>query len=659
MEDGKQLIDELLVKLAELNSKVDSFRQDMLSEFNKFTEDLLKGVPDNVSHEVTRVITESIAKYPALSMSSGYEHGSESESPVSPTISEPRLQREGRKSPPPVLKHTSGIPKIARDAPRGPHDREIEFQGVFTPTYLPLLDGNDPPVQQRRIDPSLAFKRPAGHPLFPGGGPSPGGEPPAYSSPVVVQPASNKDDDDEVAVVEMIEEVETPVTGKGKEVARPTPARELTDVSVASSAGSSVSEHKTRRSALRRSSSSNKGSPRRVRFDVEGAEVLPTVSPQPTASVLGHMVDHDAEAEASSAIDDSEDYSGPSLSDVEGEEDHRPRPPRISSTEALRRLSRTPSDDGTIWIPSNETSLPNINGHGPRESGSAAANTLAEKATSRLPTATRPMVASSGNPVTTQYASPPHGMNTSQAPHSTARAQENQGEDDDSSEEEFLAIKPSRKTPSPAATSPAATSPAARSPLARDISSQLRDESPKPAPTATDTGKGKEVARSQHADEDELFDFDDPVTGSASTEKYLPEEEDEETIADDHQKKGSGALPSMYSTSPAVSIPRHETPSPPSSHSKPMPESIGSYRGQPLRMGVVRSPKIAAQVAAMGDIKTYVGSVHGRTGVDPADESSYRASFSNAKLLSGTPRSFSERLMIEEAMGKRNDDKAD
>lgn len=660
MEDSKKLIDELLAKLTELDSKVDSFRQDMLSEFNKFTEDLLKGMPDNVSDEVSRVIAESMAKYPSLSMPSPREP----DSPVTPTFTEAEPPREAPKSPPPILFHTSGIPKFFRQEPRGPHDREFEFQGLFTPSYLPLLDGNDPPIQQQRVNASLAFRRSS--PLIPGGGPYPGGEPP-YDSPTLTQSSVNNDDDAEVAVVEMIEEVEMADTGKGKgkDVVRPSPVRQLTDVSISSSVGSSTSDHKIRRSALRRSSSSTKGSPRgrRVRFDFEGTEVLPTASPQPTDSVLGTVDDLDLDAAFSSSIDDSADYAGPSLSDVEGEEDYRPRPTRISSTEALRRLSRTPSDDGTVWVPSNEAPPPRTNGHGSSEPGPSATSSLAEAPTSSALIAAPTMSlisAPSGNEDQPRHATttPTNGKQATQAVGSPSEAEGKQHEDDgdSSSEDEFLAIKSPKKALSPSSTSPSAISLPAKSPLAQDFSSQIRGESPKASRTAKDKDKGKEKVSAQHVDQEELFDFDDPVTGLATVEKYLPEEEEDD--AAENRASAPDAPHHLYSASPAVSIPQRKSPSPPTL-SKPVAESIGSYKGQPLRMNVVVSPKIVEEAAAMGDVKTYVGSVHGRTGIDPADERSYRASFSNAQLFSGTPRSFSERLMMEEAMGEKDDDDVD
>lgn len=666
MEHSKELIGELLAKLAQLNSKVDHFRQDMLFEFNKFTEDLLDGVPANVSFEVTRVIAESMAKYPSLSILSWHEP----DSPVAPTTTESRPLREARKSPPPILYHTSGIPKMFRGAARDPHAREFEFQGLFTPSYLPLLDGNDPPAKQHKVDPSLAFRRST--PLIPGGGPYPGGEPP-YDSPTVAQPEPAADtednnrsnnDNDEGPTVEMIEEVGVADTdkGKSKEAVRPSLERAPTDVSISSSVGSSTSDHKIRRSALRRSSSSTKGSPRsrRVRFDVEGTEVLPTSSPQPTESFLGSIGESDLGPAASSAIDDSEDYFGPSLSDVEGEEDHCPRPPRISSTDALRRLSRTPSDDGTVWISSNESPPTRPDDEGSSEVGSSARGSLIETATSD-PILTPALGHVSAPPEDrARRAAPPNGKRPTQAFGSPSEADAEQDDEDDNEEEVFLAIRSPKKAPWYSPTSPSAvsSSPTLKPPASGDRSSQRREESPKSTLTAKDEPKGTSSGRVQHADE-EVFNFEDAITDPGTAEKYLPEHDDEDTVTEDtpgNEESPSLTPGNLYSTSPAVSITKRKSPSPPPTTNRPVAGSIGSYKGKPLRMSAVLSPKIAEEAAGMGDVKTYVGSIHGRTGIDPADESSYRASFSNAKLLSGTPRSFSERMMMEEAMGKQEDD---
>lgn len=655
MEDSKglkELVGKLEAKLSELDTKVNNYRKDMLVEYRKFTLDLLRDVPEDLMNEVLNEAQLSMAKY--LSLIHAESPANDDDNTVTATtISKPDPPKEGRKSPPPKLYHTSGIPKMFRDAPRSPHDRDIEFTGLFTPSYLPLLDSNDRPAPQVKPDPTLAFRRAS---------PSLGDSEPLDSLSIsgpVAPSNDDDDDDDEVPVVEEIEEAEaTPLADKGKEVGRPSTARELTDVSMASSVGSSSSETKPRRSAIRRSSSSARRSPGHVRFDFAGTVVLPTASPQPSESFIGAL-DLDASGPSSSAIDDSEEpYTGLSLSDVEGEEDYVPRPKRISSTEALRRLSRTPPEEGTVWTvvnPKNETPLQHTNGHGPRDpdpsTTSSDAKATASSAAIAIPT-TSHMSAASGSVIMSEHAAPANGKRTTDDGDATPKAVSTQDEDD-SEEEEFLAMKPKK------ALSPASS-------FAGGIGSMIK-EAPtlRPPPSVNDKGKGKKNVlplQDTAGAEEELFDLDDSTitAGSATVEKYLPEDDDDtpsEHAAHEDEVAGSRPL-HLLATSPAVTIParpRDPSLSPPPTPRQPM-ASIGSYKGAPLRMSVVVSPEVERQAAAMGDVKTYVGSVHGRTGIDPADESSYRASFSNSRQVAGTPRSFSERMMLEEAMGKGDDE---
>ncbi|KAB5558063.1 hypothetical protein GE09DRAFT_99333 [Coniochaeta sp. 2T2.1] len=662
MEDSKELIDELLARLADLDTKVASYRQEMLDQFQKFADELLKGVPEEVSNEVSRAIAESMAKYPALGgmPSRAAETASSSSS------------REGRKSPPPILYHTSGIPKMLREGFRSPHEREVEFQGLFTPSYLPLLDGND--RREPRINPESRLRKAVPDPV-----PEPyeedEDEPPVQSR--VAEPDLGNiydvDNDDDAAVVEMVEEVEVGEgaaqdnndKGKGKEVVRPSASREMTDASISSSVGSSSSEQKTRRSALRRSSSSARGSPRRVRFEFEGTEVLPTASPRP-----GSPLDLDA-PESTSAVDDSEEYTGSSLIDVEGEEDDHPRPARISSTDALRRLTRTPSDDGTVWnvVQQSDPAVPHTNGTGSSGTGPSSTVSQAEAASTFTSTPVWSQMATpSADETQSQGQAPVNGMRVyhdTATPATTTSAPS----DDEFSDEGYMEMKKSpKKSPSPTVASPKKPlSPAAipafpKSPLSSEIGSQLRKDTS--GPSASSEGKGSSKNIAQRDDEEDVFKFEDEVAGAGSTkaDKYLPdepEEEEEQRPARREEPESKTPL-SLYSTSPAISIPG-KSPSPTGAaggggggSSKAFTESIGSYKGGSLKMNVVRDLPIARAAAAMGDVKTYVGSVHGRTGIDPADESSYRASFTNARIPSGTtPRSLSERMMMEEAMGQR------
>jgi hypothetical protein len=72
---------------------------------------------------------------------------------------------------------------------------------------------------------------------------------------------------------------------------------------------------------------------------------------------------------------------------------------------------------------------------------------------------------------------------------------------------------------------------------------------------------------------------------------------------------------------------------------------VGSYKGRVFSLPIV-SPEVHAIAASMGDVHSFVGSVHGRTGLDESDDQAFRASFKN----SGTPRSLSERMRMEDIM---------
>lgn len=88
--------------------------------------------------------------------------------------------------------------------------------------------------------------------------------------------------------------------------------------------------------------------------------------------------------------------------------------------------------------------------------------------------------------------------------------------------------------------------------------------------------------------------------------------------------------------------------------------SVGSYRGRPISMfNVVKDPRILQEVAQLGEFNSFVGGVDGRTGVDDDDSGAVDAprdfigSFPGRDaraLFSGTPRSLSERMALEDAM---------
>ncbi|KAL2137154.1 hypothetical protein VTI74DRAFT_7701 [Chaetomium olivicolor] len=583
MDDAARLVSDLHGKLAELDGKVAAYQRDMLAEFHKHMEDCLKKYPDHVSIEVSRVIVESMSagRYPALSPTTR----------VPDSLAVDRTAGDGRKSPPPVLRHTSGIPK---EGPRSPHARETEFQGLFTPTYLPLLESNE-----------RLFRRPSAMPS-----PPTSGEPPL--------PLSTEN-------VKKVDINETPKTAADQ--ARPAPIRRLTDGST-SSVGSSGSDSKVRRSALRRSSGSHKGSPRRVRFEFEGEEVFPAGSPpKPSPSITipdtpaSGAEPQPPQAEMPAVVtepDESTEYVGTSLLDVEGEEDLLPRPKKVSSTQALQVLTRSPLEEGTTWTVVNPDpeELAKMNGAKlPESAQSLPGSRVDSQSTIRADDGEdEPGNGELGSPIEelTKY------------------------EDDDNvSDEEFLSMRPKKKTPPPTAQEPF----------------------PKPRPQAsTSSSKAHASAAngtpSPNEDQDPFFDLDDAAPRDKQPAKYLPDLDDSEDDAT------PGRLRSLARDQVAQAEGEASSWLPPVSPSAVLfGHSIGSYMGRSLTTNPIKDPKLYDEIAGMKYVHFFVGSVDGRSGVEAADMGSYRA----ASLVKGgggvglgaTPRSFSERLALEEEMERR------
>lgn len=589
MDDATRLVSELHEKLAELDSKVSAYQRDMLAEFHKHLEDCLKKYPDHVSNEVSRAIAESMSmgRYSALRPAT-------QDAPESPAINHHAWDR--RKSPPPILPHTSGIPK---EGPRSPHAREQEFHGLFTPTYLPLLDSRE------------HYRSP---PISPS--PSAG----ATSSPLSVDNMTKAD--------------EAKHSASAGHKGRPDSIRRLTDRST-SSVESSGSDSKVRRSALRRSSSSNKGSPRRVRFDFEGEEVFPSASSPKASPTLtpasGAEPQPKAETSATAiAIEnESTEYVGTSLLDVEGEEDWLPKPKKVSSTQALQALTRSPLEEGTVWTVVNPDPEEPVKMNGEkqpenvRESSSLKVDSSATLRSGDSLDEEPPRTEVLGSPI-------------------EELGNYDDDEDGDASDVEFLAIKPKRKTPSPAAANPFARPPAQAS-------------------TATSTVNGKAAADD---DLDPFFDFEEG--GSKSQEKYLPEPEDDDS---DHEVGiSTNRLRSLVSPAPALEDqddePQEEnkfsdnrsssTPKPPpvSPSAALFGHSVGSYMGRSITVDPITNPKLYDEIAGMKDVRFWVGSVM----EGPADLGSYRAGNVATRGLvaaGATPRSFSERLALEEEMERR------
>ncbi|KAL1839182.1 hypothetical protein VTJ49DRAFT_1801 [Mycothermus thermophilus] len=373
-------------------------------------------------------------------------------------------------------------------------------------------------------------------------------------------------------------------------------------VTRSSSVSSSASDSKTREGALRRSSvGSAKDSPRRVRFLVGDQEVFPS-SPKgqetvDTASENGAEDRPEAQSsEGLSVADETSTYAGSSLAEVPGVEDFLPKPKKVSSTQKLRELSRQPLDDTCDWVPSGGT------GDRPAEPNSTKPETL-----QRIPTAA--------------VEEEPEGLVPGPPLEEMTRE----------SEAEYLTMAPRDK---------------GKGKGKEPASSSFQTSGALPSTKAVSMTN---TNGSLHADDDQddaLFDLDEetPQTSEPSSKpvkKYLPDadSDDEQPKPPVHRRRSTltDALPPV---SPSAALFGH---------------SIGSYKGRTVLSTPIKDPKLYDEIAGMKDVHFFVGSIDGRSGVEPADLGSYRAaSLARANAAAGAvPRSFSERLALEEEMERR------
>lgn len=603
MDEASKLVAELQSKLAELDQRVWQYRRDMTTEFDKYAESLLRDVPQDVSETVSKCLAESMKGYSSL-------YPSYSKDPFescATTSTGTHILSNGDKSP--QQPHVTSAPisflkpaELEEDLPRSPHAREQEFRGVFTPNYLPLLDSTN-----------RNERRPSSDTLI-----SP---PPGRISP---QPRS-MDPLHVDASTDTRSLLSTPETTRP-----PTPRRRNTDeVSV----GSDLSEGgSTRRSALRRSSSSTRQSPRRVRFEVAGEEVLPTASPRDSRLVLAE--------EIPTTLGEmmGEEIGSEQIEDV----DELPPPKRISSSQALRALSRSPLvDDGTTWTTVTA----------PPDGSASVATTNGTSDIWKTEDEDDEVYASNGisQPV-------PNGILKPHSNHQTKKselADEAAGESGAESDDDLLDMQPLKRQPPPTTSilqpikmAPPTTHPDIsknKTPTAstrpsrawkdleninQQASSQTTDKNAKFAPSASD-------------DEEEMFTFDE------NEKRPLPPAGPEDEEYDDFDTDAPPVSPiskeplSKFSSSPARDITRSSPPVTPASKG-----IVGSFKGHPFSLPIV-SPDIHAQAASLGDISTFVGSVDGRSGVDESDVKSFRLS-GGIGSFSGTPKSMSERMMFED-----------
>ncbi|CZT06748.1 uncharacterized protein RCO7_07243 [Rhynchosporium graminicola] len=603
MDEASKIVEELQKKLSELDLKVDKFQQDMEAEFEKYTAQLLRNVPKEVSETVSLTMAEAVKSCKALYTT---KDGMVKSTGVADITS---ILENSVANDTVAQIQTLTIPDALRrpvqdteGSPRSPHEREKEFQGVFTPSYLPLLDSTSRNECTSSHDHSISSS------------------PPSFKG---------KEREDTPAQVDASTDtrslMNTPEANRP-----PTPLRKNTDEW---SIGSDHSDGIRRRSALRRSSTaSNKerGSPRRVRFEVEGVEVLTTSSPQQESAMSG-------DGPTSLLSDEDDDEAGSEMiEDVE-----KPIPKRISSSQALRNLSRAPLvEDGTQWT---EVSAP-------PDGSASVATTIGFREYSSSEDLTessakpRSILGGALNGTGTQ------SQTSSDATDSKPSAKQAVDDlsDDDEDMLDMLPLKRHSSSQSASILSPA------NPPSIEGNKSPTSATRPRKALQGMGgLGWGGNLNFEDHkfskSDDDGLFDFDEniesdnPRTGTQSPPEDLEDEERDSFDTEKSHTQGSsqrGTSLSNYATSPARPIFRPQP---------PVVGSVGSYKGHPFSMPIV-NPDVHAEAAAMGTTDSFfVGSVS--DGLDESNAQSFRAGIS-AGSHSGTPRSMSERFLRDEVLAE-------
>ena len=599
MDEASRLVLELQTKLSELDHKVGLYRRDMAAEFTRYAENVLRDVPENVSETVSKAVAESLKGCRSLNpdgLSSPIQLFAKG------TGSLADRNENGASSfftnSTPTTPYETETQDVER--PRSPHAREKEFQGVFTPSFLPLFDSSTRNERRFSSEPQSSL-------LLDNRSKEGGME----SSPT----------DANTSPQSLASSPEFRRLGP--------PKRRNTDEW---SVSSDNSDEPVRRSALRRSSSISKGtSPRRVRFDVAGEEVFPTSSPLPTQSVL-------AEDSSPTALDTASDEEAGS-EQVEDVDDVPPK--RISSSQALRALSRGPlEDDGTQWTtvsapPDGSASIPAVSGV-PQGDSEEDLSVDMTTTTVRFTASTEPI------------AIPEKTTPESKPSKTSYESGDNANDSETPSDPEMLDMPSSESIKAP--TSAAMTLPHTAS------QNMTKNRSPTAAASPPSkhffvlndyTSEQQEVGEDfQFLEEQEIFDFDE--NNGTNDQRNLREDENIDTDSDSPVSPVTERAPmtmGAYSRSPAQDIPKTTVRKQSNAPSKGV---VGSYKGRPFSMPIV-SDEIHAQAASLGPVNSFVGSINGRSGLDESDVQSFRAS-GGVGSFSGTPRSMSERMAIEELM---------
>ncbi|PNP47672.1 hypothetical protein TGAM01_v203044 [Trichoderma gamsii] len=622
------LLSSLHTKLDDLEGRLQAYRYDLISDFQRYYHDLLTGVNPSVATSIQQAIAPSFANYPILRPE--LEVADSQPQPPPPDRPQPATFQQ------PATPEAS--PRI--EAPNGSHDRETDLQGLFTPSYLPLLDSSPPynrPAVPATTPTTTSIQATDPFPLLPA----------AMDTP----PVDNSTATENGVTMDSLATQGNSAAPAGGQA--PSEANRLVRTATeesTSSAASDKSDSKVMRSAMRRSSSISKPpqSPRRVRFEFMGAEVLPTSSPQQVKFIAPNPM--------SPAADDE-----PIASDMILDDDiNEWQPPRkSSSTEALRALSRAPAEEGTVWTVV-DPDADRANSHPDTR------NKEASKKSSSMEQTKSTM----NNPRIEVSPGAAQSENTTSSEPSAAngrRSDTNKNTDGSSDDEaDYLAMGKRKSAVKQKSTSPP------------DTQLPLRGASNETSPTAPGSNKlhpnvnnASRETRSpaimdnesfdDYGDDDDLFEFEPAGLSAPPKPREKPAAPPPDESSDDDDDEFEDEMPTMaqstqqplYSTSPAVSIARPQrTENAMASVSRFQPGSLGSYKGRPVVMPVVRNPEVHARAASLGQFNTFVGGLDGRSGMDEGDLSSFRASVVQPGFA-GTPRSFTERFMMEEAQEER------
>ena len=604
-----KLLDCLHHRLDELEQQIQARRRELVADFQHYYHDLLHGVPPDTVSNVRRALAASLSDYPTLR-----PELLEAESQLPET---PRAAAFQPSAPFAVSRRA--------DVPGSPRERENELRGLFTPTYLPLLDSTpmlSKPVLAGPLGPAAGVSESTLLPERVSSGIGQGNV--ASTDGMTEQGSGQRDAPDQWL---------PPAPPFSVPTLRNNSTHSIDDTR--SSVSSDKSDSKPTRSALRRSSSITKPpqSPRRVRFEFMGAEVLPTSSPQPPEFMGPRPGSPDPNDDGSDAAFNS-NLGGETI-----EEENVP-PRKVSSSDALRALSRVPLEAGPVWTIVNaeadevapdqrETA---IGQHDKSPPSLAALRTM------------------------------PESSRTSESEPRVGHSDQNQvgtSEGDDSSDDGFLAMKKTKSS--------------SKKPLLPPMP-QSPSEPPQDSATTLTSQTSKEVSHTDKAEEDEglansdgegLDDDDDMFHFEAGGLTAPPrprsrpppkaEEEEEETVEEaeseseePQSKDDESSAPhadvaesqvSMYATSPAVHIQRAAGSR--AASVKFQPGSLGSYKGRALMMPIVSDPEVLEQAMNFKPTKRQSGGM---------DDVTAMAEGSLRHLPPSIPLSFKERFSLDEMM---------